>query len=268
MRDAREEWYDAKAKIKATIVDVTDAAQRLAASHLCGPTSAYFLTEALAAVALLGEEAHEPDETVILQMTCSGPLGGLTVECTSAGTLRGYTNVKILEDFDGLGRPDARKVLGARQIQVTRSVPGRILAQGVATTLGGYLTQSLQRQAEIRVEAAVSDEVEILEARGLLVEALPDAGLPPSAQLMPRSLSLNVSSRNLLKKLSLEHAELKSTVPLSFACRCSAERAAAMLAALGDDERKSLPPRVDVTCHMCGKTWTVETRGAETTKEG
>lgn len=258
MKDCREEWYDAAARVKVTIASVTDAAQKLAAGHLCGPTAAHFLAEHLAAAALLGAETSEPDETLILQMKCSGPLGGVTVECTSAGTLRGYTDKKTLDDFDGLGKPDARRVIGDRQYQVTRSVPGRIISQGVATTLGGYLTQSLQRNAEIRVEAAVSDEVEILEARGVMVEALPDSTLPDAAHLLPRSVKLNVASRSILKKLGFPNAELKGTMPLSFACRCSPERAAAMLAALSPEERAGLPQPVTITCHMCGRTFEVK----------
>lgn len=258
MKDSREEWYDAAARVKVTIADVTEAAQKLAVGHLCGPTAAHFLAEHLAAAALLGAETSEPDETLILQMKCSGPLGGVTVECTSAGTLRGYTDKKTLDDFDGLGVFDARKVIGERQYQVTRSVPGRIISQGVAITLGGYLTQSLQRNAEIRVEAAVSDDVQILEARGVMVEALPDSALPDAAHLLPRSVKLNAASRSILKKLGFPNAELKKTTPLSFACRCSPERAAAMLAALSPEERADLPQPVAITCHMCGRTFEVK----------
>ena len=47
MKNCREEWYDKDAKAAVTIVDVTDAAQALARGHLCGPTSAYFLSKAL-----------------------------------------------------------------------------------------------------------------------------------------------------------------------------------------------------------------------------
>ncbi len=257
MRDAREEWYDAATRVKVTIADVTDAAQRLAAGHLCGPASAHFLAEHLAAAALLGAEMSEEDETLILQMKCSGPLGGVTVECTAAGTLRGYTEKKTLDEFDGLGVFDPRRIVGERQYQATRSVPGRIISQGVAATLGGYLTQSLQRNAEIRVEAAVSDSVEVLEARGVLVEAMPDSAVPRASALVPRGLKLAGASRNILRKLGCPNAELKRTTPLSFACRCSPERAAAMLAALSPEERKAMPPSVAVTCHMCGRTFEV-----------
>ena len=258
MKDCREEWYDKDAKVAVTIVDVTSAAQELARGHLAGPTSTHFLTEALASVALLGAEMSETDETVILQAKCSGPLGGYNVECTSEGTLRGYTEKKILDGFDGLGRPKDRMVLGDQQIQVTRSVPGKILSQGISTSLDGYLAGSLQRKACIRTEVAVSDEVEVLEARGLMVEALPDSVM---GELDLSSVSsLSSSSRKILDSLGFPRAELRKTTPLRFACRCSPDRAIAMLAALSEEERKSLPPTIDITCHMCGKTFTVRTK--------
>ena len=278
MKDCREEWYDKDAKVAVTIVDVTSAAQELARGHLAGPTSTHFLTEALASVALLGAEMSEADETVILQMKCKGPLGGYNVECTSEGTLRGYAEKKVLDEFDGLGKPDARKVIGEAQIQVTRSVPGRILSQSISTSVDGYLAGSLQRKACIRTEVAVSDEVEVLEARGIMVEVLPDSKIgslgtegslgseetvkdPLLPLLDPKDpIPLSVASRSILKRLGLENAELRKTTPLKFACRCSPDRAIAMLAALSEEERQALPPTIDITCHMCGKTFTVKTK--------
>ena len=276
MKDCREEWYDKEAKVAVTIVDVTSAAQELARGHLAGPTSTYFLTEALASVALLGAEMSEKDETVILQAKCSGPLGGYAVECTAQGTLRGYTEKTILDGFDGMGRPKDRMVLGDQQVQVTRSVPGKILSQGISTSIDGYLAGSLQRKACIRTEVAVSDEVEVLEARGIMVEVLPDSkigvlgtagaesalGVDPLLRVLDEKapLKLSVASRSILKQLGLENAEFRKTTPLKFACRCSPDRAIAMLAALSEEERQSLPPTIDITCHMCGKTFTVKTK--------
>ena len=265
MKNCREEWYEAERKVAVTIVDVTDAAQALARGHLCGPTSAYFLSKALAAVALLGSEASEPDETVSVQMKCKGPLGGFNVECTREGTLRGYTERKVLDDFDGLGTPDVKKVVGERQIQVTRSVPGRIVSQGISRSLDGYLAGSLQRKACLFLDAAVTDEVEVAFARGILVEALPDSTASVAevtAALADRkgAVHLEVASRKILQRLGLARAELKRTTPLAFACRCSPARAAAMLDALSAEERADLPPILDVTCHMCGKTWSVKTK--------
>lgn len=266
LKNCREEWYAAEQKVAVTLVDVTAAAQALARGHLAGPTAAHFLTEALAAVALLGAETSQDGETVILQTKCSGPLGGLTVECTREGTLRGYTEKKILDAFDGLGRPDPKLVLGDTQVQVTRSVPGRILSQGISRSLDGYLAGSLQRKAVIVTEVAVNDEVEILEARGILIEALPDAPGDSMAYLsafdgrrQPAG-RLATASRTILEKMGLGRAELRRTTPLAFACRCSPERAVTMLQALSDKEKQALPPTLDITCHMCGRIFTVKTR--------
>ncbi len=255
MKDCREEWFDAERKVAVTFADVTSAAQALARGHLCGPTSAYFLAKALAAAALLGAEVSEKDEVVSVQMKCKGPLGGFNVECTAAGTLRGYTEKKILDDFDGMGKPDSKKVVGERRVQVTRSVPGRIISQGISTSLDGYLAGSLQRKAVMHLEAAVSDDVEILEARGVMIEEMPDAS--HTGVLGASFKSLAVAQRNILRQLGLERAELRRSTPLSFACRCSSEKAAAIIAALPPAEREALPPVVDVTCHMCGRTCSI-----------
>ncbi len=257
MKDCREDWYDSEAKVAVTMVDVTSAAQALARGHLAGPTSAYFLTKALAAAALLGSELSEKDEVLSLQMKCAGPLGGFNVECTRDGALRGYAEKKVLDAFDGLGTPNAKLVVGDKQLQVTRSVPGKILSQGISNSLDGYLAGSLQRKARVYLEASVNDEVEILEARGVMVEALPDSSWNIFSSEVEK---LGVSSRNILNQLGLNHAELKKTTPLSFGCRCSPERAVAMLQALSDDAKANLPPTLDITCHMCGKIYTVKTK--------
>jgi molecular chaperone Hsp33 len=256
MKDCREEWYDPQLKVSALFVDVTSAAQALARGHLSGPVSAHYLARGLAAVALLAAETEADDESVAIQMTCSGPLGGLTVECTADGALRGYTDKKTLDAFDGCGTPDDRVVLGERQIQVTRSVPGRILSQGVSRSLDGYLAGSLQRKACLYLDVSVTDEVEVLSARGALIEALPDSSAAVST-LIPGKLTR--ASRTILRQMGLTRAELKKTAPLRFGCRCSPERARAALAALDPAERAELPPSIDIICHMCGRTLTVKT---------
>lgn len=256
MNDRREEWYDAEKKISVVFADVKSAAQELARGHLCGPVSARYLAEALATAALLGAETSAADEVVSVQMKCTGPLGGYNVECSADGALRGYTERKTLDGFDGLAEIDDRAVLGDCRIQVTRSVPGRIVSQGISNSVDGYLAGSLQRRSCIIVSAKVSNEVEILEAKGVLVEALPDSGESVS-DYMPGEIKEDFAAT--FSGLGLGGAVLRRTSPLNFACRCSPERAAAVLAASGNGD-DDLPASVDVTCHMCGRTYTVRTK--------
>lgn len=256
----REEWYDSVNKVAVTIVDVKEAATALAKGHLSGPTATHYLAEALAGAALLGAEMSEKDESVSVQMKCTGPLGGLNVECTSEGTLRGYTEKKILDEFDGAGKPKDKLVLGSVQLQITRSIPGHIISQGISSSFDGYLAGSLQRKACIKLEASVNDEVEILEAKGVMVEDMPDRKGELISCRLPGLKTLAVSSRNILDSLGLKTAGLKKTTPLKFACRCSPDRAIAIMGALSDEEKATLPDVIDITCHMCGRTFSVKTR--------
>jgi molecular chaperone Hsp33 len=260
MKDKREEWYEPALRVSVTFVDATTAARELARAHLCGPVSAKYLARALAEAALLGAETSLPEETVSVQMKCTGPLGGVNVECTAAGTLRGYAEKKLLDGFDGEGGADDSAAVGDRRYQVTRSVPGRVLSQGIASSVEDYLRSSLQRRARIFTYAEVNDDVEVLQARGLMVEAMPDSGFQVD-RIDPGALS--ASRAKMLSCLGLGGAELKNSAALRFACRCSPERAAAMLGAMNPEELASMPDRVDVTCHMCGRTFTVRTRGGE-----
>ena len=285
MKDERIQALDPATKISVVLCDCTAAARDLARAHLSGPTASHYLAEALAGVSLLGAETSQSEETVTLRLECPGPLGGFLVEATAAGTLRGYTKMKILNDFDGLGAPKDSKVLGeSGTFEIIRSVPGEILASGtvavaqgrsggfVASGLDAFFAQSLQRRVRTAVVAAAGDDGVPTFARGALVECPPDgdavafesvAEVFESGAARKALAAGAVSARTILKKLGLPHAEVRRTDPLAFACRCSADRAAAMLAAVPQAERATLPPQIDVTCHMCGRTWTVSTARAE-----
>ena len=136
----------------------------------------------------------------------------------------------------------------------------------ISNSLDGYLAGSLQRKACIFLEASVTDEVEVKEARGLMVEALPDSEWAVSLGTAAlhddfakeKGGILAVAPRNILGRFGLDGAELKKTSPLSFGCRCSPERAVALISSLSEEERRSLPEKIDITCHMCGRTFAVK----------
>ena len=236
MNDERIQALDPATKLAVVLCDCTAAARDLARAHLSGPTASYYLAQALAGVALLGAETSQDEETVTLRLDCPGPLGGFLVEATAAGTLRGYTKLKVLNDFDGLGAPKDAQVLGETgTFEIIRSVPGTILASGavavgkkvgVADGLDAFFAQSLQRRVRTAVAAAAGDDGVPVYARGALVECPPDGDAAAfaavaeafaSGAVQKALASATVSARTLLKKIGLPHAEVRGTTPLSFA---------------------------------------------------
>ena len=278
MNDERILALDSDSLLVIEAVACLAAATALARGHLSGPTASAYLAQALAGVALLGMETSRTDETVTFRLDCPGPLGGLLVECTEKGTLRGYTKKKIL-DFDGERFSDAEVIGASATVEVIRSVPGKVLssaalpvnfaekgAAALAQALEAYFAQSLQRRVRVALCGASGDDGVPTVARGVLVECPPDGDETAFArvsELFANGVAAKaiggatLSLRTLLRKLCLPRADVRATAPIAFACRCGQERAQAMLDALPPADRAGLPPTVDITCHLCGRTWTV-----------
>ncbi len=268
--------FSPSAKINLVQVEVTDSARELERSHLCGPTAGLIQAEALAGVALLSTELSQPDETVTLRLRVSGPVGGVLVEASADGGLRGYTQVKVLNDLDACEELDASSALGERaEVQIVRSRPGKIVSRAAgevtpASVIKGieqYYRQSLQRQVLVQISALAYGGF-IDGARGLLIECLPDGNrevFSRVARFVEDStvldcLEASASLGTICETVGLTDCVLQKPKPLRFACRCSSERVEGMLSGMpsSDLEAMILEDRpAQIFCHMCGKGYRV-----------
>ncbi|MDD2455657.1 MAG: Hsp33 family molecular chaperone HslO [Kiritimatiellae bacterium] len=276
--DSRAAAFSPAAKIRLVLVEVTDSARELERSHLCGPTAGMIQAEALAGVALLGSELAAVAETVTMRLKVSGPVGGVLVEAGADGSLRGYTNVKVMNDLDAREELDVSVALGEQaEMQIIRSVPGRIL-DSAATSLSHasvtncvelYFRQSLQRPVLVQI-AALSYGGFLEGARGLMVEKLPDGDDAVFARLsryfedgtLLECLECAASLKTVCETVGLEDCVYEKPFPLRFACRCSEERVAEMLTSLpvGDLKALILEDRpAQIFCQMCGKGYQIGT---------
>ncbi|MDD4623685.1 MAG: Hsp33 family molecular chaperone HslO, partial [Kiritimatiellae bacterium] len=276
--DSRAAAFSPAAKIRLVLVEVTDSARELERSHLCGPTAGMIQAEALAGVALLGSELAAVAETVTMRLKVSGPVGGVLVEAGADGSLRGYTNVKVMNDLDAREELDVSVALGEQaEMQIIRSVPGRIL-DSAATSLSHasvtncvelYFRQSLQRPVLVQI-AALSYGGFLEGARGLMVEKLPDGDDAVFARLsryfedgtLLECLECAASLKTVCETVGPEDCVYEKPFPLRFACRCSEERVAEMLTSLpvGDLKALILEDRpAQIFCQMCGKGYQIGT---------
>jgi len=274
--DSRASAFSPRAKIKVVCAEVTDSARELERSHLCGPTAGLIQAEALAGVALLGAELSRPQEVVSLKLRVSGPIGGLLVEAASDGGLRGYTQAKVMNDLDACEELDASAALGDwAEVQIIRSVPGKILACGVAEVrpasvtgaIEQYYRQSLQREVLVQISALAYGGF-IDGARGVLVECLPDGNRDDLARIskliedgtVVECLEAAASLKTICETLGLSDCVFQAPTPLRFACRCTLDRVESVLTAMPAEELASLAEEnrpVQIYCHMCGKGYEV-----------
>lgn len=263
--------------IRFSYVETTVAAKALEARHLCGPVAAMALGEAVTAAALLAADAAGDAEAVMLRMNVSGPLGGVLVEATGEGGLRGFTNRKVLGDLDGVVPVDTAEAWGrSGSVQIVTSRPGKILNQAVLNVnpplmrfvLARYFNHSLQvpTACAIGVEAGSGG---LISARGLLAQRMADSDAVAFVRVLECFESGCVAARLsgpsphggaavFAGLFALPEITVRETRPLMFKCRCSRDRTLAVLDTLS---REELEERIaggggqDITCHMCGQTY-------------
>ena len=255
-------------------VDVTDSARALSQAHLCGPTAGLVLAEALGGVALLIGELGEPEEVVSLRLQVNGPIEGLLVEAAGDGALRGYTNIKILNDLDGQIEVQSGPALGdAGQALIMRSLPGRVLSRAgldaipptIERTLNQYFEHSLQRVAFVAIQAfADADGVDIV--RAFWAECMPDGDRSEFERLhactrdgsLHDALEYADGAKSFCESLSLTKLCFDPPRALRFACRCTRERVREALHALPPEtliDMAASGQSSDIICHMCGRSF-------------
>ncbi len=266
--------YSPRARIQFVLVDVTDAARGLEASHLNGPTASLVLAEALAGVALLGADLTRPQEAVTLRMRVSGPVQGVLVEMAQDGSLRGYTNRKVINELDGCEELESEDAFGDHaDVQIIRSVPGHILTHACLEThpasvrcaVQQFFEQSLQRRVAAQLVAiAYGGRLDL--ARGLLALGMPDTDQAELERLfalfqddtVAQELEACGTLAELGETLDFADLQFEPVRPLRFACRCSQARVEGMLEGLGPEELIAMAQKpASIYCHMCGKGYEV-----------
>lgn len=275
--DARIKFFSNQARIRFTLAKVTMAAKALEARHLCGPTASLALAEGLAAVALMSQDTGTPDEAVLLRLSVSGPIGGVTVEATGAGMLRGFTNTKLLDTLDVRDAFRTDEAWGDSGIlQVVTSRPGAILNRAslniqrprMRQVLARYFHQSLQIPTACEL-AVRGDAGGIHCATGLLAQRMEDTDASAFVRVMERFEDQSVrrwlleereyTAATLGRLFELEDMEMRESLRLQFQCNCSRDKAIEVLKTLDRAELQELVNSggtQHMTCHMCGNDYT------------
>jgi molecular chaperone Hsp33 len=182
----------------------------------------------------------------------------------------------VVDELDECEELDASDALGDwAEVQIVRSVPGKVLASGatevspasVTRGLEQYYRQSLQRQVLVQISALAYGGF-IDGARGLLIECLPDGDRDVFARVsrliedgtVIECLEASASLASLCETLGLNDCVVQSPKPLRFACRCTLDRVESVLASMPTSDLAALAGEnrsAQIFCHMCGKGYEV-----------
>jgi molecular chaperone Hsp33 len=259
--------------------DVTESGRMLERRHLSGPAAGLVLGRSLAAAGLLWPNLSRDDEAISIQLKTDGPIGGFLVEVNAGGDLRGYTDQKILDEYDGLDDIDVSPLLGRTgNLAVIHSSRSRVLnvAQiqasppAIRVALARYFNQSLQIPSAVELYTRSKDG-NLRRSVGLVAQKMPGSDDEAFLRVLERfhdkvTRKFLESSDEVEDFQDLFRIEDLSTVavqPLRFACPCNRAKTVDIVSTLPIEEIRAMAGRGEsqrVICHFCGEMYTVAHR--------
>lgn len=239
-------------------------ADELRERHALEPTAARLAAEGLVAAVLLS--AHiKGEERMTVEVRSEAPLFTFSADIDATGTCRARfspTRTDLRQRFSGI-------------IAATKSLGPKILYRGVADVkeerfegaLQRYMTDSIQVDARVRIDAATDKEGRVSFASGLLVERLPGMLPETFAELFDQPLSEDfraLMTNFAFGQLAGGRVEVLGSQDFVYRCSCSRARVISMLETLGRTEMETLRVEqgfAEVTCHYCNTRY--EVSGAE-----
>ena len=272
-RDRLHRFFLSDGDVRGALVHGTRVVQEMRAHHELGLLETLILGHACMG-GLLMASSLKGDDRVALKIECSGPVGGLVVEASARGEVRGYLHqvpipvAKPLEDFD------LSPFFGAGFISVIRYLrdakqpfTGQVALQhgNIAQDLAHYYLTSEQIPTAFSLSVKFTPEGEVAGAGGLFLQVMPDAAAATAAQLekivydLPSLGAVCADREDMDRFLQTYfdplHPVLLDKPRVAFFCPCRREGVARILRMLPIEELKDMrdqgPFPVELRCHYC-----------------
>jgi molecular chaperone Hsp33 len=258
--------------VRALAAVTTDLVEEARGRHDTAPTATAALGRALTGALLLAATIKR-DERLSLEFSGDGPLRGVLVDATPDGDTRGFVLRPQTHVPPRAGKLDVGGALGRGVLCVMRvPIAGGALYRSVVplesgeigADLAGYLLASEQTRAAVGVGVFVDTDGRVVAAGGYLVQALPGATaetLDAVAERVERTATPSQLVRegmgpaDMLRAVVGDGVSVLEERAVRFRCRCSHERVAVAILAMGRGEIEAVladDGRAEATCEFCG----------------
>ena len=263
-------------KIAVTFVDVTESVKILERRHLSGPAASLVLGQGIAAVALMASNIDGKDEKVSMQLITDDSVEGGVFEASAAGGLRGYTNIKILNNLDGnenikiedvLNNEGKFCVIQSNESKVISSSVYNLNPASIRAILARYYNETLQRPTAAEIYADIKDGY-INKVVGIIAEKMPDGESNKFVPVLEAFDNKEVYNflvgeydwDKLKSVVKLYDLEITGVSEFKFTCECSRDKVLKMLSSLDKIELQEVANKgegQEVICHFCGENYNI-----------
>ena len=278
-RDQLYQFLLDSGRIRGAVLHATRMVGEMRANHDLGPLETLVLGQAYLAAGMMCVTLKSP-ESLTIKVDCSGPIGGLTVEGSAHGEVRGYLSRNPIPVPTDGGVPRLRDLFGAGpgSLAVTKRLRGgaqpftgvvEMRYGSLAEDLALYYATSGQTPSALNLSVSFDDAGHATGAGGIFVQALPGAREQRVREVEQRlrdehtigaAFGGGEEPPDLLERVFGSHQPvILARRRVLFMCHCSAARFRRHLAALPLSELQDIlergPLPVVTTCLFCNTTY-------------
>ncbi|HYK05265.1 MAG TPA: Hsp33 family molecular chaperone HslO [Thermoanaerobaculia bacterium] len=229
------------------------------------------MTGALLLARILDKDVRK--QYVTLRFEGNGPLGTVIADGTVAGAVRGYVENPVPQD----PALDVESAIGNGSLTVVRGTPpagkpytSQILlaGTGIATDLTRYLMRSEQIASAVLL-GVLNRRDGVAAAGGMIIQAFPNTPEEainalekrvreaPSLSKLLETMPIEEAVATVLEGTGYKQVDAGHSIPVSYTCQCTRERALAPLALLGEEELQEMIDEggTEVVCQFCGRKY-------------
>ena len=255
----------------ATTRELVEHARKI---HDTSPVATAALGRLLTAGAMMGSMQKGENDVLTLQITCDGPIKGLTVTADAKAHVKGYArHPEVMLPPSPAGKLDVGGAIGAGVLSVIRDMgmkepyvgQTRLVSGEIAEDLTYYFATSEQVNSSVALGVLMEKDNTVRQAGGFILQLMPFASEDVIGRLeknigalpsMTALLDAGLSPEDIVRKvLDGFEVEILDTLPTAYRCDCSRERVEKAIISIGKKEIEDMirdGEPVEVNCHFCG----------------
>lgn len=275
MKDYLVKATAANAQIRAFAATTKETVETARCKADTSPVVTAALGRLLTAGAMMGSMLKGEEDLLTLQVTCDGPIGGMTVTADSRGRVKGYARQpQVILPANSRGKLDVGGAVRSGILRVIQDsglkepyVGQTVLQTGeIAEDLTYYFATSEQVPSSVGLGVLMERDNTVRQAGGFLVQLLPFAEEETISRLEQNLQKIRSVTSMLDEGITpeglLEHVlegmdmQITDTGDVDFVCSCSKERVEKALISIGREEIDKMiadGEPIEVKCHFCNR---------------
>lgn len=266
----------ANAQIRAFAATTTELVEQARRYHGTSPVATAALGRLLTGGVMMGSMMKNDTDVLTLQISCSGPIRGLTVTADALGNVKGYVNEPEVLLPPRNGKLDVGGALGQGILNVIKDMglkepyAGQTILQTgeIAEDLTYYFATSEQVPSSVGLGVLMEKNNTVRCAGGFIVQVMPFIEEDVLAKLeenigkiqsVTSMLDNGHTPEEMLSQV-LEGLDLEvtDTLPAGYSCNCSRERIEKAIISIGKKDIQEMiddGETIEVKCHFCNTAY-------------